>query len=183
MCGKIGPGKTTLVKKLILNGVLNKKNYIEPFQKECKKSKNLSFRHDRLQLGKEYSGFRYPSKRYRKILAQLSAQEHLAGGESVRPYYSSLIIFDDLFMQLMSSETFLAHLTSVRQHGIHDVMLTEKCSGKDIFCTINMNVDNFLLMSLADVPTRLKSFLYDQSSHVTRQRQIINRLLLQRHYK
>ena len=47
VCGKTGVRKTTLVKKMILNGVMNKKNifwfpshpnndYIEPFKKQCK---------------------------------------------------------------------------------------------------------------------------------------------------
>ena len=57
-------------------------NYIEPFQKECKKKRHLRFS---LQPGKEYSGLRYSSDGYREILAQLSREhEHFAGRESKR---------------------------------------------------------------------------------------------------
>ena len=85
------------------------------------------------------------------------------------PYCSSLFVLDDLSMQLMSSKTFLAHMTSVPQHGIQVVMLTQNFSGKDKFSTINMNLDNILLMSLVGVSTRLKSFLHEKSKYQSNQ--------------
>ena len=88
LVGKTGADKTTLVKKLILNGVSNKKNYIEPFQKECKKQGICVFGMTVYSLEKNTQLFDTFLKD-REILAQLSsAQEHLAGGEIIRPYYS-----------------------------------------------------------------------------------------------
>ena len=100
-----------------------------------RKTRNLRFRHDCLQLGKEYVGFRKSS--------------------------TPVCLFSTISF-CNSTQTFLAHMTSVRQHRIQDVMLTHNFSGKDIFYAINMNVDNFLLKSLTGVATRLKSFLHEK---------------------
>ena len=182
VCGKTGAGKTTLVKKLILNGVMNKKNvfwfhshptseYIADFKRDCKLkgvsvfgivvysyAKNQHFESVLKDTEKYWLGYRAKNK----VVQEQKVDD---------PYFSCLFVFDDLFPQLMTSRAFLAHMTSVRQHGIQDVMLTQNFSGKDVFGTINMNVDNFLLMSLAGVPARLKSFLHEKSKFQSNQGQ------------
>ena len=132
---------------MVLNGVMNKKNtflvsqssnndYIEPFQKESKKMRQLRFRHNRLQHGKNTQFFDTLLKDTDKYKLSYRAHKNISQEEKVNDhYYSSLFVFDDLFMQLISRKTFLAHMTSVCQHGIQDVMLTQNFSGKDIFST------------------------------------------------